>query len=291
MQHKQGSQEWFNQRKGLVTASVAGAILGHSPFDDRDSVMRSMVRKYHGAESEFSGNIATQWGNDHEAEALLAMEKNIGVMVEACGFTAHEDWLGASPDGLTHNSVIEVKCPFKKEMFSLDSRKDYMAQVQIQMYCTGKERAYFGIWVPGYIQVTPVEIDTAWLCEALPLLKEFHDEYLAIIADPELSGPYLEDIVQDMSKNSDWEELARNYQYAKRMIADYEREANEYKEKLISLANGRKSSGAGLLVFPVAGRSSTDYKKMLADNPEISVDEYTKVGKGSWSVRVDKGEE
>lgn len=204
MQHKQRSKEWFDARKGLVTASVVGAILGHSHFADRGSVMRSMVREYHGADSEFSGNIATQWGNDHEAEALLAMEKELGVMVEECGFTAHEDWLGASPDGLTHDSVIEVKCPFKKEIFSLDSRKDYMAQVQIQMYCTGKEKAYFGVWVPGYIQVTPVEIDTAWLCETLPVLKAFHDDYLSIIADKELSAPYLEDLVQDMDAKDDW---------------------------------------------------------------------------------------
>lgn len=60
---------------------------------------------------------------------------------------------------------------------------------------------------------------------------------------------------------------------------------DEAKERLVGLANGRKSSGSGILVYPVAGRSSTDYKKMLSDHPEINADEYKKTGKASWSVR------
>jgi len=63
---QQGSDDWFNARVGRVTASNVGAILGLSPFRKRADVMRSTVREYHGVLSEFTGNVATEYGNLYE---------------------------------------------------------------------------------------------------------------------------------------------------------------------------------------------------------------------------------
>ena len=49
---QQRTSEWFAQRKGKITGSIAGAILGLSPHLTRDAVMRRMVRDWHGAEKE-----------------------------------------------------------------------------------------------------------------------------------------------------------------------------------------------------------------------------------------------
>ena len=54
---EQRSPEWFAQRKGRVTGSVAGAILGLNAHQSPDAILRRMVREYHGLESEFTGNI------------------------------------------------------------------------------------------------------------------------------------------------------------------------------------------------------------------------------------------
>ena len=289
---KQGSPEWLADRLDKVTASNVGAILGLSPYADRDSVMRSMVREHFGAKSEFDGNIATQWGNDHEGEALAALESDQGVFVQACGSIQHpkNEWLAASPDGLVDsNTVVEVKCPFKKEIFNLSTRPDYMAQVQIQMYCTERTKGLFGVWVPGYIEVTPVEIDTLWLCEVLPMLMAFHDEYMEIIGDKDLSAPYLEDLVQDMSLNVEWEEQAAIYLEHKEAIDRHKKSMDESKALLIELAGGKKSQGSSLMAYPVAGKSTTDYKTLLADNPGIDVSEYNNTGKGSWMIKKAKG--
>ena len=75
---EQRSEKWFSVRKGRVTGSSVGAILGHSPWASPDDVMRRMVREWHGAPSEFEGNIATQWGSSNENGAVqeYAMETN-----------------------------------------------------------------------------------------------------------------------------------------------------------------------------------------------------------------------
>jgi len=60
---EQRSNEWFAARKGRITGSAVGAILGLNPWAGRNDVMRRMVREYHNQPSEFTGNSATQWGS------------------------------------------------------------------------------------------------------------------------------------------------------------------------------------------------------------------------------------
>ena len=71
---QQRTEEWFEKRKGRITGSNVGAILGRSPFMKRKDVMRNMVREYHGYPSEFTGNIATNYGTHNEPIALADYE-------------------------------------------------------------------------------------------------------------------------------------------------------------------------------------------------------------------------
>ena len=67
----QRSTEWHEQRKGRVTGSISGAILGLNPFVSPEQALRRMVRHYHNVESEFTGNIATEYGSLNEPIAQL----------------------------------------------------------------------------------------------------------------------------------------------------------------------------------------------------------------------------
>ena len=137
---KQLSPEWFSARIGRVTGSSAGAILGLSPFSSRDEVMRRMVREYHGAESERKDNPAVTYGRNHESGAILDFRMETGLDVEEVGFLPYEDWLGASPDGLTSDGgILETKVPFslrKSEdpnFKTLADQPHYYAQVQLSL--------------------------------------------------------------------------------------------------------------------------------------------------------------
>ncbi|HUH57159.1 MAG TPA: YqaJ viral recombinase family protein, partial [Pseudomonadales bacterium] len=109
----QRSPEWFNQRKMRLTGSRIGAILGVSPWQKPDDVLRAMVREYHDYPSEFVSNPAVDHGNNNEQRALLCFMRKAGLMVEECGFFEYGDRMGASPDGLTSDGgVLELKVPF-----------------------------------------------------------------------------------------------------------------------------------------------------------------------------------
>jgi predicted phage-related endonuclease len=56
---------------------------------------------------------AMQWGTDQEANAKAAYEAATGRKVTDVGFVQHPsiEFLGASPDGLVGDGLIEIKCP------------------------------------------------------------------------------------------------------------------------------------------------------------------------------------
>ena len=182
---EQRSEEWFNIRKGRVTGSAVGAILGIAPFAKQADILRRMVRDWHKSPSEFVGNIATEWGTVNEAGALIEYEMVTGNKVELCAFYQYEHWLGASPDGLVGDKgLVEIKCPFgirykKPPVFKTAAMQThYYAQMQIQLFCTDRDWCDFYQWTPYGDALERIERDQSFLNTVLPVLRNFYDKYL-----------------------------------------------------------------------------------------------------------------
>lgn len=188
---EQRTPEWYEARRGRITASMVGAILGHSPWMTREDAMRTMVRSWHNAPSEFTGNVATQYGEFHEEHALADYVMGTGNAVEKVGFITRDHWAGASPDGLIGLvGGLEIKCPYKfryskpEDMpeavfLPLEEQPHYYSQVQFSLWVC--ERAWWDFFQwspflePKLERITP---DSKWRSKNLPKLKEFYDEFL-----------------------------------------------------------------------------------------------------------------
>jgi putative phage-type endonuclease len=189
---QQGSDDWFNARVGRVTASNVGAILGLSPFRKRQDVMRSMVREWHGALSEFVGNVATEYGSMNEHLARTDYQLATGNIVETTGFHTHELWLGTSPDGFIDDKkgIIEIKCPFslrndeQPQFKSIEEQPHYYAQIQIQMFVTGARWCDFFQWNTHDYRLDYVNYNPLYVNEILPQLRAFYDEFLEELHNP-----------------------------------------------------------------------------------------------------------
>ena len=182
---EQGSEAWFLARKNRLTGSNVGAVLGMDPWRDRNDVMRAMVREYHGAETEFKGNPATQWGNANEENARMDFELISNLKCNSAPFVEFEDWFGASPDGFVGDDALaEFKCPYglRKDpnpvFKKLVEQPHYYAQVQAELFCTGRVKCHFHQWTACDSDWTVVHIDYAWRDENLPKLRQFYAEYL-----------------------------------------------------------------------------------------------------------------
>jgi putative phage-type endonuclease len=184
---EQRTAEWFEQRKGRVTASVAGAILGLSPFMTRSDTMRMMVRESLGAPSEFPDPVPppVAWGNAMEAGAIAEFEMDAGLTTTEAPFIPHEEWLGCSPDRLIYDDYgLEQKCPWgirkdPEPIFkTLKEQPHYFAQVQVCLYVTKRRMWYFNQWTPHGSKCETVLRDEGWMLDNIPRLKEFYCEYL-----------------------------------------------------------------------------------------------------------------
>lgn len=291
---EQRTQEWHDQRKLRITGSRVGAILGLSPWQTRDDVLRAMVREYHGAESEFKGNPATDHGNANEQRAVLAFMRETGLNVEKCGFFPYGDRMGASPDGLTNDGgVLEIKVPFGLrnggEFKPLADQPHYAAQVQMEMLSAGRKHAYFAQYIapkgdplsPDYVReqinVARVELDETWLDRNLDAISHFYDLLLSELDNPEHLEPLR--VVIDAQEVLDEIDMLRN-----RQKADEARE-KELLSVLIKQADGKNALVNGRKLTLSKDSKSVAYAKAIAElAPEADLSKWTSVKRGSWRL-------
>lgn len=287
---QQRTKEWFEKRKGRVTGSAVGAILGLNPWQTDDDVLRRMVRDYHGADSEFKGNAATAHGTFYESNAIFDYEVSMGKTVVETGFHTVSHWLGASPDGLIDDDgIIEVKCPYGLRshpeplplMKRIDEQPHYFAQVQIELYCTNRKWCDFFQWTPNGSMIERVYRDDQWIKENLPKLRRFHNRYLSELDNP----AHLEakEVVLDTSED---QFLAERYRAAKEQVELANNELELAKQELIERANGNKAKCFGLSIFPVTRSGSVSYAKVVKDHcPDVDLAPYTGKPSTSWTIR------
>lgn len=147
---EQRSPEWFEARRGKVTASKIADVMatGRSgkPSATRANYAADLVaERLSGEPTQGFSNAAMQWGTETEPEARAAYEFMADATVTEVGFIPHPsiDDAGASPDGLVgDDGLVEIKCPnTAKHIATLTGAQidgKYIKQMQFQMACTGR---------------------------------------------------------------------------------------------------------------------------------------------------------
>jgi len=285
---EQRTKEWFKQRKGRVTGSSVGAILGLSPFMKREDVMRNMVREYHGYEREFKGNQATEYGKFHEDMAAIDYQLKTGNTVEKTGFHTFENWLGASPDGFVgFDRLIEIKCPYGQRdkippvFKTLEQQPHYYAQVQIQMFVTGMSACDFYQWTPNGDYLETYAYDRKWIEKNLPILKSFYDEYLIEI---ENSEEYLQNKRSKIEKKT-ISDCVDYYFELKAQIKSLEDISKQVLEQIIFDCNEKDSDINGHKLTKVVKKGAVSYAKAVKELlPDADLTAYTSEQTEYWRL-------
>lgn len=286
---EQRTPEWYAARKGRVTASNVGAILGLDPYRNADDVLRAMVREYHGAEREFTGNAATEWGTANEALAKAAFELEYGVTVEHASFVVHpeHDWLGASPDGIINGkTLLEIKCPYGLRNEPLPSFKPiseqphYYAQMQVQMACTGAEICIFIQWTPAALSVEWVGFDEKWWAENFPALKCFHMNYFAEIDNPDHLKPKRKEV-----ETVDAKRLLQEYDDTLEIIDQATERKKELMARFVEMTGGQDGLICGRKLTKVVSQGSVSYAKVVKEHcPDVDLEPYRGKASESWRL-------
>lgn len=170
---EQGTDEWFAQRLGKVTASRIKDVMAKTksgPAATRKNYMMELLcQRLTGTREESFTNGAMQRGIELEPLARAAYEIRTGEIVQESGFVVHKkyDGTGASPDGLVgDDGLIEIKCPNTAQHIAcIQSGKyddKYFWQMQHQMECTGRKWCDFVSFddrLPEPLQIVVVRLE------------------------------------------------------------------------------------------------------------------------------------
>lgn len=281
-------------RKDRITGSRLPAILGLSPYSTRNDVLREMVRQHFDDEPDFQGNIATEWGRDHELEAIAEYELTRQVMLTAAGdqqiTVVHPevDCLAVTPDGLIEDvGLAEAKCPFRAVYSHIREREDYFEQIQLELECTQRDWADFIVWRQDEpIAVSRVHHDPRWLASRMPEIDKFMAEYLEVL-DSEKAWVYRSPLV-DVRTDPEWELAALQYLDSLAAQKYAEKQVQLAKDDLVSLAAAERSSrGFGVLVTRSEPKGSVNYRAVAAKYaPDVDLEEFRSApGKPVHTVR------
>ena len=286
---EQRSEEWFKDRKGKLTGSNIGAALGVNPWKTPEDLIRQMVREYHGVESEFAGNIATEYGTLHEPLATMDYMSLSGNMVQECGFYVHpeHDWLGASPDGLIDDcGVVEVKCPFGQrnknppEFKTCADQPHYFAQVQMEMACTGRQWCDFYQWAKHGDSLERIDYDPKWFSDNLPVLLEFYDRYVIALENPE----HLEDKHKEINTVTA-QSLLDEYDQLSATIDDSTARKKEVLSEIVKISKERNSLVCGRKLTLVERKGSIAYAKVVKEHlKDLDLKPYTGKPSEYWKL-------
>lgn len=172
---QQGTQEWLDARKGKLTASQLGGLLGWSFINVKQAYGRAT------GDEPFCGNAATEYGNANEDLAIAMYSHRTGNPVTRTGLHVHDefDWLAASPDGLVGDTgMVEVKCPFYRRKDGTRVHKKvpiyYWLQMNCQMECCNRDWCDFISWHPDEMAIFRVYRNHELFIRLCDVYREIH---------------------------------------------------------------------------------------------------------------------
>lgn len=181
---EQGTPEWFAARCGIPTASMFSKIITSQgkpvTASTTDTYMNTLLAEWlvAGQVESFQSDWMAR-GTELEPRARAFYELETGIEVEQVGFVKHDSLdVGGSPDGLSGDRGIEIKCPAPqthvKYLLQQKCPADYVPQVQGSMWLCEKDRWDFLSYHPDMSPLLiTVERDDAFIATLEELIVKF----------------------------------------------------------------------------------------------------------------------
>lgn len=145
----QGSSEWFDLKRGKISAShivdIMPGVKGKYMSSRKNYIAQLVCEILTGTTEETFKSGPMMWGTETEPYARMAYEAETWKEVVEVPFIDHPliDRCGCSPDGLVgDDGGIEIKCPNTAThidtLFNDTIKRDYIFQMQHCMACTGR---------------------------------------------------------------------------------------------------------------------------------------------------------
>lgn len=276
----QGSSEWKEARRKLVTATDAANIMGigfKTPY-------QTWLAKLSGEEEPENHYMIR--GSQLEPEARDVVEKELRIVLwPEFHISPKFQWMAASLDGLSSDgTLVEIKCPGERtHNIALSGKipEYYLPQLQHQMEVVGVDRMIYFSYFPDYH--TPfkiIEVKKGDNSEMIMKEEEFY-KCLKEIVPPEFNR---KDYV-DLSLDEEFQSLASRYLDIEKILNGYEQEKEQLRSTLCSYAKRHNVKGKGISISRTMRKGFVEYGKIPELNC-IDVEKYRKAPIESYKISV-----
>ena len=163
---QQGTAEWSVARLGKFGGTDAQAVMTAGKGLET-LAFEKVVEIMTGKSKESYTNPDMDRGHELEMSARNMYEIETGNTVTEVGYCQLDDYSGCSPDGfIGDDGLVEIKCPrndvFVRYLYDKKVDPKYYAQMQMQMYVTGRKWVDYVVFNPNFkksIIVKRIEID------------------------------------------------------------------------------------------------------------------------------------
>jgi len=210
----QGSDEWLEQRRGIVTASTVGKLVTSKTIrpasndDSRGLAALLVAERITGYVDPVYVSDDMLRGHEDEPRAVEVYSERYAPVAYPTGFMVRDDWgfrIGYSPDGLVgDDGLIEVKSRRSKKhlqtILADEVPAENMAQLQCGLLVSGREwidyLSYCG-GMPLYRKrVVPNEIWFAAIVTAVEIFEHTAAEMLEAYAAAVRDLPMTERVIE-----------------------------------------------------------------------------------------------
>jgi len=197
---EQGTDQWHDVRRGIITASAVGKLVTAKTIKPAENDYSRDLTRVLAAEritgfTEPTFISSDMWrGIDDEPIARAKYAEHYAPVVEA-GFLTEDKWgftIGYSPDGLVgDDGLIEIKCPSTATMIETLLTETvpgkYITQMQWQMACTGRAWCDFVCFDPRMpeglqLYIKRVDRDDAYIADLASEIRKFLAEVEAKVS-------------------------------------------------------------------------------------------------------------
>jgi hypothetical protein len=192
----QGSEEWHDQRRGMVTASVVGQLITAKTIkpanndDSRGLTALLVAERITGYTDPTYMSDDMLRGVEDEPRAVETYSEHFAP-VATSGFMLRDDWgfrIGYSPDGLVgDDGLIEVKSRRQKKhlqtVLADEVPPENMAQLQCGLLVSGRKWIDYISYCGGMpLYVKRVEPDERWFEAIVAAVAAFEDTAAQMVA-------------------------------------------------------------------------------------------------------------
>lgn len=276
-----------------LTCGQVAAVLGVSKSMKRAGVLRSMVREYHGAESEYVSNVAADYAADYVKNAEAEFSNKYKTEIIKCDPKKQHAIINVHPSLIASGKredqgLLYLRCPYGQrdaiepgQFKSIDDVPHHFAQMQIEMKLAGVKWGLFYQWSVLSDRLQVVELDERFIEATFPQLEAFYVEYKDACKDKSHLEPLRKEI-----DNKEMRQLIEEYDELSIAEANAKARKGEILEKLKEACKGKSANICGRSMTLSQSPGGISYADIVKKHlPDLDLSAYRGDPSEKWTFK------